>query len=81
MKTGTSLVVEITKVVCGITCLLNIILHAYELFGAFMDVWLYMFAGCPETLVLNMSKLVWSELTSVKQRDPLASEVTTLFLF
>lgn len=31
-------------------------------------------SGCPETLVLNMSKLVWSELTSVKQRDPLASE-------
>lgn len=30
--------------------------------------------GCPETLVLNMSKLVWSVLTSVKQRDPLASE-------
>ncbi|XP_062156918.1 acyl-CoA-binding domain-containing protein 4 [Alnus glutinosa] len=31
-------------------------------------------SGCPETLVLNMSKLVWSVLTSVKQRDPLASE-------
>ncbi|XP_015876662.2 acyl-CoA-binding domain-containing protein 6 [Ziziphus jujuba] len=30
--------------------------------------------GCPETLVLNMSKLVWSVLTNVKQRDPLASE-------
>ncbi|EXB39449.1 Acyl-CoA-binding domain-containing protein 4 [Morus notabilis] len=30
--------------------------------------------GCPETLVLDMSKLVWSVLTSVKQRDPLASE-------
>ncbi|KAF3434112.1 hypothetical protein FNV43_RR25215 [Rhamnella rubrinervis] len=30
--------------------------------------------GCTETLVLNMSKFVWSVLTSVKQRDPLASE-------
>ncbi|WCJ19227.1 Acyl-CoA-binding domain-containing protein 4 [Euphorbia peplus] len=30
--------------------------------------------GCPETLVLNMSKLAWSTLTSVKGRDPLASE-------
>ncbi|KAM1157410.1 hypothetical protein TB2_027592 [Malus domestica] len=30
--------------------------------------------GCPETLVLNMSKLVWSVSTSVKQRDALASE-------
>ncbi|KAJ6983456.1 hypothetical protein NC653_026307 [Populus alba x Populus x berolinensis] len=30
--------------------------------------------GCPETLVLNMSKLAWSALTSVKERDPLASE-------
>ena len=35
------------------------------------------FTGCPETLVLDMSKLVWSVLTSVKPRDPLASEVTT----
>ncbi|KAJ7974986.1 acyl-CoA-binding domain-containing protein 4 [Quillaja saponaria] len=31
-------------------------------------------SGCPETLVLNMTKLVWSVLTVVKQRDPLASE-------
>lgn len=31
-------------------------------------------SGCPETVVLNMSKLVWSVLTSVKQRHPLASE-------
>ncbi|XP_048231831.1 acyl-CoA-binding domain-containing protein 4 [Ricinus communis] len=30
--------------------------------------------GCPETLVLNMSKLAWSTLTNVKGRDPLASE-------
>lgn len=30
--------------------------------------------GCPETLVLDMSKLVWSVLTNVKPRDPLASE-------
>ncbi|XP_030489381.2 acyl-CoA-binding domain-containing protein 4 [Cannabis sativa] len=34
--------------------------------------------GCPETLVLDMSKLVWSLLTSVKQRDPLASEGVSL---
>lgn len=32
-------------------------------------------SGASETLVLNMSKLVWSVLTSVKERDPLASEV------
>ncbi|KAB1211042.1 Acyl-CoA-binding domain-containing protein 4 [Morella rubra] len=31
-------------------------------------------SGCPETFLLNMSKLVWSAVTSVKQRDPLASE-------
>ncbi|XP_061363797.1 acyl-CoA-binding domain-containing protein 6 [Gastrolobium bilobum] len=31
-------------------------------------------SGCPETLVLNMSKLVWSVLTVVKQKDPLSSE-------
>ncbi|KAK3023317.1 hypothetical protein RJ639_044539, partial [Escallonia herrerae] len=31
-------------------------------------------SGSPETLVLNMSKLVLSILTSVKERDPLASE-------
>lgn len=31
-------------------------------------------SGSPETLVLNMSKLVLSVLTSVKGRDPLASE-------
>ncbi|KAB5544086.1 hypothetical protein DKX38_012198 [Salix brachista] len=30
--------------------------------------------GCPETLVLNMSKLAWAALASVKERDPLASE-------
>jgi hypothetical protein len=36
--------------------------------------------GCPETLVLNMSKLAWSALASVKERDPLASEVSTLCL-
>ncbi|GMP68541.1 hypothetical protein CsSME_00028131 [Camellia sinensis var. sinensis] len=31
-------------------------------------------SGAPETLVLNMSKLVMSVLTSVEGRDPLASE-------
>ncbi|KAK9283103.1 hypothetical protein L1049_011334 [Liquidambar formosana] len=31
-------------------------------------------SGAPETLVLNMSKLVWSVMTSVKGRHPLASE-------
>ncbi|XP_019428551.1 PREDICTED: acyl-CoA-binding domain-containing protein 4-like isoform X2 [Lupinus angustifolius] len=31
-------------------------------------------SGCPETLVLSMSKLVWSVLTVVKQKDPLSSE-------
>ncbi|KAK2969061.1 hypothetical protein RJ640_021100 [Escallonia rubra] len=31
-------------------------------------------SGSPETLVLNMSNLVLSILTSVKERDPLASE-------
>ncbi|KAL5069288.1 hypothetical protein RYX36_020175 [Vicia faba] len=30
--------------------------------------------GCPETLVLNMSNLVWSVLDVVKQKDPLSSE-------
>ncbi|KAL6130317.1 hypothetical protein ACLB2K_068698 [Fragaria x ananassa] len=34
--------------------------------------------GCPETLALNMSKLVWSVSTTVKQRDPLASEGLTV---
>lgn len=31
--------------------------------------------------MLDMSKLVWSVLTSVKQRDPLASEVTICAFF
>lgn len=31
-------------------------------------------SGAPETLVLNMPKLVWSVLTTVKERDPLSSE-------
>ncbi|MED6135107.1 hypothetical protein PIB30_043076 [Stylosanthes scabra] len=31
-------------------------------------------SGCPETLLLNMSKLVWSVVTVVKQKDPLSSE-------
>lgn len=31
-------------------------------------------SGTPETLVFNMSKLGWSVLTRVKERDPLASE-------
>lgn len=35
----------------------------------------YHVAGAQETLALNMSKLVLSVLTSVKGRDPLASEV------
>ncbi|KAL5995195.1 hypothetical protein ACLOJK_025253 [Asimina triloba] len=35
-------------------------------------------SGASETLVLNMSKLVWSVVTSVKERDPLASEGVSL---
>lgn len=35
--------------------------------------------GCPETLVLDMSKLVWSVLAVVKQKDPLSSEVITWY--
>ncbi|XVF75638.1 hypothetical protein PTKIN_Ptkin13bG0203300 [Pterospermum kingtungense] len=31
-------------------------------------------AGCLETLALNMSKLAWSTLTTLKERHPLASE-------
>jgi hypothetical protein len=30
--------------------------------------------GCPETIVLDMSKLVWSILATAKPREPLASE-------
>ncbi|XP_022939657.1 acyl-CoA-binding domain-containing protein 4-like isoform X1 [Cucurbita moschata] len=36
--------------------------------------------GCPETIVLNMSKLSWLALTSVKQREPLASEGISISL-
>lgn len=32
--------------------------------------------GCLETLVLNMSKLAWTTLTTLKERHPIASEVT-----
>lgn len=32
-------------------------------------------AGVSETLVLNMSTLVWSVVTSIQGRVPLASEV------
>lgn len=31
-------------------------------------------SGCSDTILLNMSKQVWSVLTTVTQRDPLASE-------
>lgn len=41
-----------------------------------MDHFLYYYvAGALETIALDMSKLVLSVLTSVKGRDPLASEV------
>lgn len=46
------------------------------------SLWMYDYlifeTGCPETLVLNMSNLVWSVLDVVKQKDPLSSEVITL---
>lgn len=35
-------------------------------------------SGASDTLVLNMPKLVWSVLTNVKERDPLASEGLSL---
>ncbi|PIA37127.1 hypothetical protein AQUCO_03000004v1 [Aquilegia coerulea] len=35
-------------------------------------------SGASDTLVLNLSKLVWSVLTNVEQRDPLASEGLSL---
>lgn len=35
-------------------------------------------SGATETIVLNMSKLVWSVATNVRERDPLASEGLTL---
>ncbi|KAF9598967.1 hypothetical protein IFM89_033312 [Coptis chinensis] len=35
-------------------------------------------SGASDTLVLNTSKLVWSVLTNVKERDPLASEGLSL---
>ncbi|KAI3871561.1 hypothetical protein MKX03_005744, partial [Papaver bracteatum] len=31
-------------------------------------------SGVSDTLMINMSKLVWSVVTSVEERDPLASE-------
>lgn len=37
--------------------------------------------GCSETLVLDMSRLAWSMLSSVKERHPLASEVAIPCLF
>ncbi|KAG5533116.1 hypothetical protein RHGRI_027371 [Rhododendron griersonianum] len=40
--------------------------------------WVSLFTGAPETLVLNMSKLVMTVLTSVGGRDPLASEGVSL---
>ncbi|KAI3917183.1 hypothetical protein MKX01_003632 [Papaver californicum] len=35
-------------------------------------------SGVSDTLMLNMSKLVWSVVTSVEERDPLASEGLTV---
>ncbi|XP_058077218.1 acyl-CoA-binding domain-containing protein 6 isoform X2 [Magnolia sinica] len=35
-------------------------------------------SGASETLALNMPKLIWSVVTSIKGRDPLASEVFVL---
>lgn len=54
------------------------LVHAQHVIDTSLDDWLFLFAGALETLVINMSKLAVSKLISVKERDPLASEVTTL---
>ena len=38
------------------------------------------YSGISETLVLNMSTLVWSVVTGVQGRVPIASEVCLYFL-
>lgn len=79
MKTGTWLVAEIIKVVRK-TWWFTFTLAFLAILLASMNDLLFFVAGSPETLVLNMSKLVLSVLTSVKGRDPLASEVSTMCL-
>jgi len=58
-----------------------------ELFAlvCFILVWNFtsfykLFAGVSETIVLNMSTLVWSVVTTVEGRIPVASEVHFTFL-
>lgn len=85
MTTGILLVVEITKAVSE-TFKQPLLSHhlaflfmmhnpLFVLFVYFYVSLLFFFAGVPEILMLNMSKLVVSVLATVKGRDPLASEV------
>lgn len=60
--------------------MVSMIFHAKLFMLGFHLLICFFFSGCPETLALNMSKLVWSTLTTLKERHPLASEVTTLCL-
>lgn len=82
MTTGISLVVEITEAVSEtfkqplLSHPLGILVHHAQLFLYLLPCLIViLFAGVPETLMLNMSKLVVSVLATVKGRDPLASEV------
>lgn len=82
MTTGISLVVEITEAVSKTfkqplqSYPLCILTYDAQIFlFLFLCLNVILFAGVPETLVLNMSKLVVSVLATVKGRDPLASEV------
>jgi len=54
------------------------ILYAVSFYSLWMPDYQIFKTGCPETLVLDMPKLVWSVLTVVKQKDSLSSEVITL---
>lgn len=78
MTTGISSVVEITEAVSeALKHLLSpkALKHEKLFLCLLLCLIVILFAGVPETLVLNMSKLVVSVLATVKGRDPLASEV------
>lgn len=49
----------------------KLMIHVVE----FRLFFLFFLTGALDTLILDMTKLVWSVVTTVNPRDPLASEV------
>lgn len=57
--------------------ILDLLLNWNQFYSMQLGIYLFFlnFAGASETVVLNMSTLVWSVVTTVEGRIPVASEV------